>query len=607
MSALSIQPTYPIFTDIDGQPLEAGYVWIGTANLDPQTNPTPVYWDAALTILAPQPIRTLAGYPSNNGTPARLYVNSDYSIRVMNKNGSTVYSAPEATERISSALVTYQPPFTGGVATTVQDKLAQYVSVKDFGAVGDGVADDTNEIQAALTYAASLNGCTIFFPPGVYKCDGVLTLPGTPIGISIEGSGRDNTGQSSSRILYTGTAAVFFNLPLVDTRFISIDNISFESTNAAFTGRLVRLNVFNLSISRCNFRSANDQAFALLDISQSVGAKISTSYFRFGQYGIYGVGMTTVLFDECNIGLHGSYGIWLDGSQGVTIQSCALQQSQAVDVSNCIRAVNMQGFTVIGCWAGDAITSAGSPASAHITFSGDGLNVTGNYLNGDGFNKQTSILIVAASQGINVHGNYFSNLDFCLNLGAGIAKHVVFTGNRIRQSNNIIGGTVASGGNAMLQKFLFGEAGPDLDITGSLLLSANSGIQFGSGALLDDYEEGTFTPADVSGASLTFSNVLGTYTKIGQLVTCNIQFEYPVTADGSQARISLPFVAVNNSAPGSGSFIVNTSAGASAGQPNVAGNQSYLVIANVTAGTAFSNANASAGYFRCTLSYITTA
>lgn len=93
MSALSIQPTFPIFTDIDGQPLEAGYVWIGTANLDPQVNPINVYWDAALTILAPQPIRTLGGYPSNSGTPARLYVNSDYSIRVMNKNGSTVYTS----------------------------------------------------------------------------------------------------------------------------------------------------------------------------------------------------------------------------------------------------------------------------------------------------------------------------------------------------------------------------------------------------------------------------------------------------------------------------------------------------------------------------------
>lgn len=107
MSALSIQPTYPIFTETDGQPLEDGYIWIGTANLDPQGNPINVYWDAALTQLAGQPIRTQGGYPVNSGTPARLYVNSDYSIRVMDKNGSIVYSAPEATERYNSTVVIF--------------------------------------------------------------------------------------------------------------------------------------------------------------------------------------------------------------------------------------------------------------------------------------------------------------------------------------------------------------------------------------------------------------------------------------------------------------------------------------------------------------------
>ena len=106
MSALSIQPTYPIFTETDGQPLEDGYIWIGQTNLDPQVNPINVYFDAALTIQAAQPIRTINGYPSRNGTPARLYVNSDYSIRVMNKNGSVVYSALAATERYSSVVLT---------------------------------------------------------------------------------------------------------------------------------------------------------------------------------------------------------------------------------------------------------------------------------------------------------------------------------------------------------------------------------------------------------------------------------------------------------------------------------------------------------------------
>lgn len=175
MSALSIQPTYPIFTETDGQPLENGYIWIGTANLDPQVNPINVYFDAALTILAPQPIRTLDGYPSRNGTPARLYVNSDYSIRVQNSNGSLVYSAPAATERyndvvissINAEKVIYDPPFTGAVQTNVEAKFATCVSVTDFGAVGDGVTDDFAAIQAANDEATTL-GKSLYFPGGVY-------------------------------------------------------------------------------------------------------------------------------------------------------------------------------------------------------------------------------------------------------------------------------------------------------------------------------------------------------------------------------------------------------------------------------------------------------
>lgn len=93
MSTIEVNPPYPAFAGADGQPLENGYIWIGVVNLSPQVNPIAVYWDAAQTIAAAQPIRTLNGYPSRNGTPARFYVASDYSIQVLDSKGSVVYTS----------------------------------------------------------------------------------------------------------------------------------------------------------------------------------------------------------------------------------------------------------------------------------------------------------------------------------------------------------------------------------------------------------------------------------------------------------------------------------------------------------------------------------
>jgi hypothetical protein len=93
MSALSIKPPYPAFAGADGLPLENGYIWVGTVNLNPQVNPIAVFWDSALTIPAALPIRTLNGYPVYQGSPSRFYVGSDYSIQVLDSKGSLVYTS----------------------------------------------------------------------------------------------------------------------------------------------------------------------------------------------------------------------------------------------------------------------------------------------------------------------------------------------------------------------------------------------------------------------------------------------------------------------------------------------------------------------------------
>jgi len=105
MSAISVEPPYPAFADADGQPLEDGYILIGAANLNPITNPIVVFFNAALTIVAAQPIRTSGGYAVYQGTPARIYTASDYSIQVQNKNGTVVYTSLNDNAFSGSAIV----------------------------------------------------------------------------------------------------------------------------------------------------------------------------------------------------------------------------------------------------------------------------------------------------------------------------------------------------------------------------------------------------------------------------------------------------------------------------------------------------------------------
>jgi len=71
--------------------------------------------------------------------------------------------------------VTYNQEGTGAVDTTLKAKLQESISVKDFGALGDGSTDDTASIQAALTAAAGSNN--VYLPASTYIVSDTIYIP----------------------------------------------------------------------------------------------------------------------------------------------------------------------------------------------------------------------------------------------------------------------------------------------------------------------------------------------------------------------------------------------------------------------------------------------
>ena len=237
MTARNITPPYPVFLDRDGTPLDNGFVFIGVENLEPVTNPLPVFWDEALTISADQPIRTINGYPSRAGTPSQLFSNSDYSISVRDSKNTVVYTELSST----NAATVFTQYGTGAVKRSMNDKAAEQFSVKDFGAVGDGVTDDGPAIQRAIDAAGANPSIAVVFPgttTSYYIASG-LRLDNAKGSLKADGVVVVSTDQSIDMLTVTGAASI-------------IDGIQFYRT--AGTGKGVVLSVpecklYNLRIS----------------------------------------------------------------------------------------------------------------------------------------------------------------------------------------------------------------------------------------------------------------------------------------------------------------------------------------------------------------------
>ena len=77
--------------------------------------------------------------------------------------------------------------FPGAVPRTVEDKLAERLTARDFGATGDGATDDGAALQAAMN-AAAASGKLLEIGEGTFRTTQPLTLPGAAAGLAMRGT-----------------------------------------------------------------------------------------------------------------------------------------------------------------------------------------------------------------------------------------------------------------------------------------------------------------------------------------------------------------------------------------------------------------------------------
>jgi hypothetical protein len=173
-----------------------------------------------------------------------LYTSSDVLIATWD-NISGINGTGIAT---NAANVQYDPAGASAVSTTVQAKLRQYVSVIDFGAVGNGVTDDTVAIQTALNNSA---GRSVYIPKGTYI---VTSLTGIS---NIEILGENQDSSIFKRKNADAGASPMFNF--TSKNKIKISNCTFDGNKLSQSNTQAILNFDaceNININNCTITNA---------------------------------------------------------------------------------------------------------------------------------------------------------------------------------------------------------------------------------------------------------------------------------------------------------------------------------------------------------------
>jgi len=165
------------------------------------------------------------------------------------------------------------------------------------------------------------------------------------------------------------------------------------------------------------------------------------------------------------------------------------------------------------------------------------------------------------------------------------------TGNTVLSASPTLSGDV----NLSTGNLVIGTSGKGIDFSAT---SSGSGTM--TSELLADYEEGTWTPTDGSGAGLSFTVYNPTYTKIGRLVQIEASILWPSTLSVDETKISgLPFTAAGGDDNTAGMFMSGTNVGvAAANYLWQVGRGQTSILGATNSNTGITNANMSGKFVK---------
>ncbi|HEY8985452.1 MAG TPA: glycosyl hydrolase family 28-related protein [Streptomyces sp.] len=289
-----------------------------------------------------------------------------------------------------------------------------WLNIRDYGAVGDGVTDDAPAIQAVITAASAAGGGTLYIPAGRYILNSALTWAS---GVNALGAGdRVSILQATNQNLdlITGT----------DISGVTLQGLQLSGPGRGF-GSGVRFTRFsspstaNITLRDVLIQSMGGDGVFCHELSSSILHRVRVRtcggvgfHLQAPQDTVLGGASTSLIGCSAEGNVGGAY--WLDGMAYTSLTACAAMGSPTG-----FRLDSCTGVVLTGCGAEQCTTGLtvyggkGATVNGFVTKASDGASV---WLT----NSATGVVLVGVAE-----VSPGSNASTCLRTDAGTIATVL--------------------------------------------------------------------------------------------------------------------------------------------------------------------------------------